>query len=350
MIPIRLSICVPVYNFARWLTPTVESIARQAPPDVEILIVDGASTDETPEIALGLEGRFPGVHYHRLDRRGGIDRDIARSVELARGEYCWIFGGDDIMRDGAVSAALAEIQDGHDVYLVEAMLCDIAMRPSERLGMLDLRESRVFRLDAPGDRRTFFERARNTAAFFSYCSAVIFSRSRWLSVGVDERFMRSCFGIAARIFAMLGAPLSVKYVPRLFLDKRGENDSFTTHGIVRRYALSIDGYHALGDFYFGHQSHEAFHIRRVLRLEMPWIVWFHVKQQAVLGGPGEIPIFLRILRMQFSDPSPANWAAYLACRVFPVSAVEPTRRVVARLRALTGRAGLPPPTPGGDRA
>lgn len=104
MSAVRLSVCVPVYNFAAWFGATVESIARQAPDGVEILVVDGASTDDTPAVAAALTARYPRVRYHRLERRGGIDGDIARSVELARGDYCWVFGGDDLMRDADASA------------------------------------------------------------------------------------------------------------------------------------------------------------------------------------------------------------------------------------------------------
>ena len=95
---ICLSICMPTYNFGKVIGATLENITSQMTGSVEIVIVDGASTDNTAEVVRGFQERFPNIIYHRLQRRGGIDQDMAKSVELARGEYCWLFSSDDLMK------------------------------------------------------------------------------------------------------------------------------------------------------------------------------------------------------------------------------------------------------------
>jgi O-antigen biosynthesis alpha-1,3-abequosyltransferase len=335
---VRLSVCVPVYNFAAWFGATVESIARQAPDGVEILIVDGASTDDTPAVAAALTARYPRVRYHRLERRGGIDGDIARSVELARGDYCWVFGGDDLMRDGTLAAVLTELEGGHDVYLVEAMLCDVRMKPLGLHRMLNMAEPRVFRLDDRSERLDYFRRARNTAAFFSFCSSVVVRRDRWMTTDVDEVFMTSCWGIAARIFAMLPGGLSVKYLADPLLDKRTGNDSFLTSGLVRRFGISVDGYHAIADRYFEHRSEEAFHVRRAVRAELPWLDWLFAKREIALAGRrDDYAVFNKLVRKNFADASARNWAAYLACRFTPAAILSPLKRLLDLYRAARAR-------------
>ena len=103
MNPIRLSICMPTYNFGRFIGDALESILRQAADDVEIVVLDGASTDNTSEVVRSFQARFPKLHYHRRDRRGGIDRDMAHAVELANGEYCWFMTDDDLLKPGAIT-------------------------------------------------------------------------------------------------------------------------------------------------------------------------------------------------------------------------------------------------------
>jgi len=46
----RLSICIPTYNFGRFIGETLDSILPQATEDVEVTVVDGASTDNTADI------------------------------------------------------------------------------------------------------------------------------------------------------------------------------------------------------------------------------------------------------------------------------------------------------------
>ena len=47
-----VSICIPVYNMARYLPQAVDSALAQTYEDFELLIIDNVSTDETYEIAM----------------------------------------------------------------------------------------------------------------------------------------------------------------------------------------------------------------------------------------------------------------------------------------------------------
>ncbi len=344
---IRLSVCIPVYNFGAFIGATLDTIVRQLPENVEIVILDGASTDATPEIVAGYQARFPRIRYERADRRGGIDRDIAKAVALARGDYCWLFSGDDLMREGAVDRVLRELDSGCDVYLLEAMLCRFDMTPMRVHRLLAISSPRTFQLDDPAERLEYCRLALNTAAFFSYCSSLVFSRSRWDATEVDESFYGSHFCPAARILAMLPRGLTVRYLPGPFLDNRAGVDSFNTKGMTHRYGIAIDSYHRIADWYFGHDSREAYHIRRSIRPEQPWYGWLSAKVDAARSGDKEqIALFNHLLRKQYSDPSVATWAAHAVCRYSPASVliaaragVYAARRVVNRV---LGRTPAPP--------
>lgn len=114
----QLSISIPTYNFANYLAETLDSIITQDRiKEVEILILDGASTDDTPRLIKQYQCYYPNIKYVRLSERGGIDRDMARAVTHVTGEYCWLFSGDDLMLPGALAKALEHIEGDHDLYL-----------------------------------------------------------------------------------------------------------------------------------------------------------------------------------------------------------------------------------------
>ncbi len=276
---IRLSICIPVYNFGAFIGETLESIIRESSLEVEIVVVDGASTDNTDEVVRGCQARFPGLRYYRLNKRGGIDRDMAKSVELAAGEYCWLFGGDDIMKQGAVQLVLSKLSTGADLYLCESILCDFNMRPVGNHNLFNFKTEQTFDLEKQGERLQYFESGMNTAAFFSFCGALIFKKSVWDSVPINESFISSCWAHVARFFEIIPRGLKVTYLPEPCLAKRGDNDSFRDKGIVHRYRIAIEGYNRLADTFFGKNSMEAYHIRRVLRNEFPLHWFFYVKSE-----------------------------------------------------------------------
>ena len=254
-----LSICIPTYNFGKFIGETLESIVCQLTDDAEIVVLDGASTDNTSDIVRQFQANCPNLRYHRLDKRGGIDRDIAKSIELANGEYCWLFSSDDVMRKGAIAKILSQIKHGHDLYL---------LRSNEEV---------EFNLASQSDRQRYFELAITTESFFGFLGGIIIKKSKWESVPINEMFVGSCWGHAARIFELMPMGLTLKYLPEPLLDHRGDNDSFSDKGIVNRYKIAIDGYHKLGDVFFGHKSYEAYHIRRVIRYEFGFQIFLETK-------------------------------------------------------------------------
>lgn len=265
----RLSIAIPIYNFADFIGETLDSIvAQDGAGEVEVVVVDGASTDATPQIMADYCARRPGVRYERLPAKGGIDRDMATAFSLTTGDYCWLFSGDDIMRPGALRRALQEIESGCDVYLSQHMEFLGKGRGWTPWPVLAGAQAQTFELSNPAERRTYFASAANTEAFFSFMGGMINRRASWDRVPFNAAFDRSCWAHAARLFELMPQGLKLRFVPECWQDRRPDNDSFMGGGLVKRLALSVDGYHRIADTFFGHDSVEAFHVRRVVREEI----------------------------------------------------------------------------------
>jgi abequosyltransferase len=298
-----LSIGIPTYNFAEFLPATFQSIlAQDGSDEVELVVLDGASTDETPVIMAEFCAKHPQIRYYRLAAKGGIDRDMAKVMELVTTDYCWLFSSDDLMSDGALRMALNEIKSGYDVYLCKHMECLKDMTPLWEHPILKPDVAGTFELSNPSERIGYFERAVNSEAFFSFMGGLIVKRAAWNRVPLNEEFVGSCWAHAARLFELMTSKLRVKYTGRVFLRRRGENDSFSDRGLVRRYQLQVEGFHKLGDRFFGHDSREARAIRRAILSEFNrWIV-LRLKYRAAMMPELENKQLLdRLVRMGYAD-------------------------------------------------
>jgi len=92
----KISLCIPQYNRIQFLLKNLEILAEQTYNDVEIVISDDCSTDDTEQQIKALQGkyRYP-IIYSRNPTNYGYDRNLRRSMELATGEYCFVLGNDD---------------------------------------------------------------------------------------------------------------------------------------------------------------------------------------------------------------------------------------------------------------
>lgn len=93
--PPAISVVVPVYNHAPYLRERLDSILNQKFRDVEIIILDDASTDESATIAAAYLGH-PMVRLIRNETNGGLPfRQWQKGIEEAGGTLVWIAEGDD---------------------------------------------------------------------------------------------------------------------------------------------------------------------------------------------------------------------------------------------------------------
>ena len=91
----RLSIGLPVYNGADFISSAIVSLLKQDFEDFELIIADNASTDETEAICRDFAARDNRVHYHRNETNLGAARNYNKVFELSRGELFKWSGHDD---------------------------------------------------------------------------------------------------------------------------------------------------------------------------------------------------------------------------------------------------------------
>ena len=91
---IKLSIIVPVYNSGKYIDICMESLLRQTLGDIEIIVIDDCSTDNSYEV-LGKYNVYPFIRILKNDKNYGAGYTRNRGLELARGEYVGFVDADD---------------------------------------------------------------------------------------------------------------------------------------------------------------------------------------------------------------------------------------------------------------
>ena len=97
----KFSICIPNYNYERYLGRTIQSILDQDYQDLEILISDNASTDASVEVARKFQDRRIQLHVNACNV--GFSGNLDRSARMAGGECMIMLSSDDLMRPTALS-------------------------------------------------------------------------------------------------------------------------------------------------------------------------------------------------------------------------------------------------------
>ena len=119
-ITIRLSICIATYNRGAFIGATLKSLTGQTNDQVEIVVLDGGSTDNTEEVVSQYQQRLPRLRYFRQATKMGLDHDFAEAVRLAEGEYCWLFSDDDVFKHGAVQTVLEATERQYALIIANA--------------------------------------------------------------------------------------------------------------------------------------------------------------------------------------------------------------------------------------
>jgi abequosyltransferase len=302
----RLSICIPTYNFGPFIGATLESLVPQMTNDVEVIIVDGASTDNTSEVIHQASQRIPRLTYHRRDRNMGLDEDLAKAVELATGDYCWLLSSDDVPKADTVARILHELEYNCDVYLFNRVECDRALKPLRiRPWLSQTYDDHTFEWNTESGASEYLRAARSLGALFSYISSIVVSRRKWNSTPCEQGAVGTNYAHVIRLLTGLRSGGTIRYVRDALIYCRGSNDSFARDGLIPRLLLDFRGYeHAMATA-FPNNTHVHELIRTVVRREHPWLMlarvrarvegdseWKLLRQCLARYGYGTLPLWM----------------------------------------------------------
>ncbi|HEY1237445.1 MAG TPA: glycosyltransferase [Solirubrobacterales bacterium] len=110
--PPAVSIVLATHNRPRWLQLAMDSVLTQEYPNLELLVMDDGSTDETPELLREYERRHSRKRFRFFSHENmGQARTLNRGYELARGKLLGYLSDDDLLERGAIPRLVHELGD-----------------------------------------------------------------------------------------------------------------------------------------------------------------------------------------------------------------------------------------------
>lgn len=202
-----LSICIATYNRAGYIGETLKSIIPQVTQEVEIVVVDGASTDSTRAVVERYADACKQIRYIRLPVKGGVDQDYCKVVEYAQGEMCWLFTDDDLLKPDAIRTVLNEAKKGYSLIVVNAQVMNEDFSKLIFNKLLKMNNDEIF---SALELEPLFCRV---VVYMSFIGCVVINRDLWLQREKERYFGTEFIHVGVIFQAPLPSPALVVAEP-----------------------------------------------------------------------------------------------------------------------------------------
>ncbi len=113
-----VSVCIPAYNNAEYIRDTIVSVLNQTYRNIELIVVDDKSTDETADIVESVKDER--LKLYRNEKNLGMVGNWNRCLNLATGEFVKLICADDMLDSDAIEKEAKAMQEHPEVNLVES--------------------------------------------------------------------------------------------------------------------------------------------------------------------------------------------------------------------------------------
>uniref|UniRef100_Q31EZ7 Glycosyl transferase, family 2 n=1 Tax=Hydrogenovibrio crunogenus (strain DSM 25203 / XCL-2) TaxID=317025 RepID=Q31EZ7_HYDCU len=114
----KVSVCVPVYNGEQFIKETIHSIQKQTYLNLEILIQDNASTDQTSKIISDMKDRDERIKIVRNDNLVSMAANWNIVISRASGSYVTLLSADDLLKPTFVEECLKVFRVSENIDFV----------------------------------------------------------------------------------------------------------------------------------------------------------------------------------------------------------------------------------------
>lgn len=175
-----ISVVMASYNYARFIPETIESVLNQTLGDLELVIVDDGSIDNSPEIIRSYQDRDDRVRAVFRSENRGIAKTFNEGIDEAVGKFVAIIGSDDLWVEDKLEKQI-EVLDVDDNLVVHsgAVTIDAEGNPippitEKKTGRQRRKSGNIFRELLEGN--------------FVCGSSIVFKKSGMNGIRLDERF------------------------------------------------------------------------------------------------------------------------------------------------------------------
>jgi len=132
----KFSICIPNYNYARYLGETIASALEQTHESLEVHVIDNASTDDSIAVLQSIDD--PRLSFDRNRTNVGFAPNLDRAVTGTTGDWIILLSSDDLMKPDALDTYRRVIDQvgGPAARVVISGTCEILNGTGEPVGLL----------------------------------------------------------------------------------------------------------------------------------------------------------------------------------------------------------------------
>ncbi|ETW93651.1 MAG: hypothetical protein ETSY1_38290 [Candidatus Entotheonella factor] len=205
MAPPLVSVIIPTFNRAGWLTDAIGSVFGQTYPHLELLVVDDGSTDHTPDVVRA----FGDALTYLYDVNRGVSAARNRGVAASRGTLIAFLDSDDVWQPGKVAAqvALFQQQPGVEVCYTD----EIWIRHGVRVNPKQIHQKHHGWLFEPSLPRCIISP-----------SSIMLRRGLWDRLGGFDERLPACEDYDLWLRMTVRVPVAL--IPESLIVKRGGHD------------------------------------------------------------------------------------------------------------------------------
>jgi glycosyltransferase involved in cell wall biosynthesis len=111
-----VSVVMPTYNYGRFIAKAVNSVLNQTYRNVELIVVDNFSQDNTEEIIRSFKD--PRLHYYRFANKGVIAASRNHGIRMAKGSYIAFIDSDDAWYERKLEKVMSFFASHPEVALI----------------------------------------------------------------------------------------------------------------------------------------------------------------------------------------------------------------------------------------
>ena len=216
----KITIITVSFNSAQTIGDTLRSVAGQSYPNIEHIIVDGASTDQTMQIVTG----FPHVKKCISEKDEGIYFAMNKGIAMASGDVIGILNADDLYADNDVIEKVAAVFEDP---AVDATYADLVFVDREDV-------SKVVRTWKSGP----FKRSSMYNGWMPPHPTFFVRRSMYEKYGLFNTILRSAADYELMLRFLLKHEINLSYIPQTIINMRQGGKS--TASISNRIKANVE--------------------------------------------------------------------------------------------------------------
>lgn len=244
-----ISVLIPSYNHENYVQGTIKSIINQTYENIELIVIDDGSKDDTYKKILELkeecEKRFKRVHFETKENEGTV-ATFNKLASLAKGEYIYFIASDDMIADVNALKMQAEFLDKNKKYCLVV-----------------------------GDNQ--FIDSNGKVCYWDEKRNVVYNKNeaKYLTFGESLKAGRPDVNFSSKEFGKYQTFLTVNYIPNGYLIRKSTLDlipKFTNEAPLEDYFLHLQlskygKYKYIDKVLFSYRWHSANTIKNIEKMQ-----------------------------------------------------------------------------------